>query len=333
MKGALAFGVDIGGSRTKIAIVEINGNIIDRKIFSMVEFRKLADYNRFVTSLCECILDFMNIYADYQILGIGIGAPNANHLSLTIDNPVNLWRDDNPNADSLRIFELASDIKRNLEISGTKISNIKITNDANAAALGELFYGGAKNLSDFMVVTLGTGVGGGIVINKKLLEGANSKAGEIGHMKINLYDRLCGCGAKGCLETYASANGICRTTREWLAEYKYQSSLSNIPVDKLSCADICEAARNGDILAKNVFEFTGGLLGKKLADVILLLDLEAVFITGGVANAGEFMIETVRNAIYESLPNSYHNIIIKLSEINDDFAAAKGAASMILSDY
>ncbi len=324
MKSALAFGVDIGGTRTKIAVVDIFGNVIDRKIISMSEYRKISDYNRFITSLCECILYFSAQLDNKEILGIGIGAPNADHRNMTIANPANLWH-----CDQNRIFELGNDLRRELTKNGLSDINLKMSNDANTAALGEMFFGGAKELSNFMVVTLGTGVGGGIVLNRRLIEGSNSQAGEIGHMKIEHTDRLCGCGMKGCLESYVSAGGICRTAIEWLYSKKYNSSIEDIPIEKLSCLDICNAAKNGDQMAQALFEFTGKLLGTKLADVISLLDIEAIFLTGGVAKANELILNPVKRAVNDSLPSRYHNIKIEISEINDDFAAARGAATMI----
>ena len=319
MENALSFGVDIGGSRTKVALVTRRGELIAKEIISMAECRRAENYPKFVASLCECILRIHNQTGYAEVAGIGIGAPNANGLTGEIVNPVNLWRGTD---DRLRVFNIVEDIRNHLSASRLECIGIRITNDVNAAALGEMHFGAAQGMSNFVVVAIGTGLGGGVVINGQLVEGSRGRAGELGHLNAVECGRLCGCGLQGCLEAYVSAGGIRNT-------YGELSGKSNV---QLSAEEIYEAASAGDANAIATFEAAGRMLGRKLAYVVEILDPEAIFLTGGVAKAGNLLLVSAQNTLRESLPRQY-DVELKLSELNDDFAAARGAATMLLNKY
>lgn len=319
MENALSFGVDIGGSRTKVALVTRRGELVAKEIISMADCGRVENYPKFVASLCECILRIHSETECAEIAGIGIGAPNANGSSGQIVNPVNLWRRED---DKLRLFNIAEDIRNYLSNSCLQGVEIRITNDVNAAALGELYFGAAQGMSNFVVIAIGTGLGGGIILNGRLIEGSRGRAGEFGHLNAVEHGRLCGCGLRGCLEAYVSAGGIRNT-------YGELSKQNNV---QLSAEDIFKAASLGDTNAIAAFESAGKMLGRKLADVVEMLDPEAIFLTGGVAKAGNMLLIPAQNALRESLPQQY-DVELKLSELNDDFAAARGAAAMYLNKY
>ncbi|MBO5873541.1 MAG: ROK family protein [Rikenellaceae bacterium] len=319
MENALSFGVDIGGSRTKVALVTRRGELVAKEIISMADCNRVENYPKFVASLCECILRIHNQTGYAEVAGIGIGAPNANGLTGEIVNPVNLWRGTD---DRLRVFNIVEDIRNHLLASSLYGVGIRITNDVNAAALGEMHFGAAQGMSNFVVIAIGTGLGGGIVLNGRLIEGSRGCAGEFGHLNAVEHGRLCGCGLRGCLEAYVSAGGIRNT-------YGELSKQNNV---QLSAEDIFKAASLGDTNAIVAFESAGKMLGRKLADVVEMLDPEAIFLTGGVAKAGNMLLIPAQNALRESLPQQY-DVELKLSELNDDFAAARGAAAMYLNKY
>lgn len=319
MENALSFGVDIGGSRTKVALVTRRGELVAKEIISMADSNRVENYPKFVASLCECILRIHSETECAEIAGIGIGAPNANGSTGQIVNPVNLWRRED---DKLRLFNIAEDIRNYLSDSRLQGVEIRITNDVNAAALGELYFGAAQGMSNFVVIAIGTGLGGGIVLNGRLIEGSRGRAGEFGHLNAVEHGRLCGCGLRGCLEAYVSAGGIRNTYVELSGQGDVQ----------LNAEDIFNAASLGDTNAIAAFESAGKMLGRKLADVVEMLDPEAIFLTGGVAKAGNMLLIPAQNALRESLPQQY-DVELKLSELNDDFAAARGAAAMYLNKY
>ena len=327
----LSVGIDIGGTRTKIGIVDAAGNVCANAIIAMSAYPRESDYPAYVDKLCSEIQRLLALQeGDYEVVGIGMGAPMANYNNCTIDNPGNLWTPDNVSDQHNRIFPIAKDILARFEsdakLNGTKIV---VTNDANAAAIGEMVYGGAKGMKNFVVVTLGTGVGGGIVLNGGLINGHRGVGGELGHIVVQPEGRQCGCGLRGCIEPYASATGIVRTVTNWLNETDEPSILRSVDPEKIESKDISDAALAGDALAKRAYEYTGDLLGKCLANILPILDPEAIFITGGLAKAGNLILEPTEKAMRASLLRIYGDVKLALSQINDDNAAVRGASALV----
>ena len=244
-------GVDIGGTNTVFGIVDARGNVIAS---NSIKTKKHADFSDYLDELYTEATRLIEANdAVDKIQGIGIGAPNANYYTGCIDNAVNLpW----PN---LPLADLVS-AKFGIPVA--------ITNDANAAALGEMTYGAARGMKDFIMITLGTGVGSGIVINGQVVYGHDGLAGELGHAIVKRNNgRLCGCGRTGCLETYCSATGVARSAREFLEARTEPSRLRNLDIENITSKDVYDAAMQGDELAKDIFEFTGNILGAAMADM------------------------------------------------------------------
>lgn len=325
-----AVGIDIGGTRTKIGIVDESGNVTAHAIISMANYPREGDYPAYVNKLGREIKKLFAALSDYEVVGIGIGAPKANYHNNTIDDPGNLWTPDSVNDKRVRIFHIADDLRRecadNAQLAAAKVV---VTNDANAAAIGEMVYGGAKGMKDFVVVTLGTGLGGGVVLNGQLVNGHRGFAGELGHIVVEKEGRQCGCGLRGCIEPYASATGICRTVVNWLNDTDEKSVLRNIDPDKIESKDISDAANAGDQLAIRAYQYTGAMLGKMLANILPILDPEAIFLTGGLAKAGDLILWPTDHAMRESLLKIYADVKLELSQINDDNAAVRGASALV----
>jgi len=307
-------GIDIGGTSTKFGIVDLNGNVLFRNSISS---KTHSDVRYFMDDLSETIdRNLKELGTDVVLDGIGIGAPNGNIHQGTIEHAPNLvWKGIVP---FIELFKDYYDVP------------MVLTNDANAAALGELLYGAAKDMKDFIVLTLGTGLGGGIVSGGKLLYGHNGFAGELGHITVNPVGRHCGCGKRGCLETYVSATGIKRTVYKLLADFTYDSTLRGISFDNLSAEMITKEAINGDKIALEAFEYTGQILGTKLADFIIHTDPEAIFLSGGLANAGDFIFKPALRVMEESVMPIFRGKVKLLpSGLNSQDAAIIGASSLI----
>ncbi len=246
-------GIDIGGTNTVFGIVDARGHVVAA---DSVKTRKHVDFDDYIAELHEGLSRLIKANdAEDQIQGIGIGAPNANYYTGEIINPPNLpWGP---------IIPLAEKVSK--AFGGIPVA---ITNDANAAALGEMTYGAARGMKDFIMITLGTGVGSGIVINGQLVYGSDGFAGELGHviMKRN-NGRVCGCGRTGCLEAYCSATGVARTAREFLEVRTEPSLLRNLEIEDITSKDVYDAAMAGDKLAKDIFNYTGEILGEAFADM------------------------------------------------------------------
>ena len=251
--------IDIGGTYTKIGIVDDIGEILVSKVFST---KSSEPFTSFLKELVAEIKELTTcLGAKSKILAVGVGAPNANSLTGNIENPPNLkWGKVTPLAKSLE-----DEFKH----------PVFIANDANAAALGELKYGMAKEMKNFVVLTLGTGLGSGIIVNGDLLLGEHAQAGEIGHVNVDPNGRQCNCGLQGCLETYASVTGIKRTVFELIAEMREDSLLRGISFNDLTGESIANAALDGDRLAQRAFEITAEILGSKMADTVAHFDPEA----------------------------------------------------------
>ena len=204
-----------------------------------------------------------------------------------------------------------------------------LTNDANAAAIGEMTYGAARGMKDFIMITLGTGVGSGIVINGQMVYGHDGFAGELGHVIARRDGRICGCGRKGCLETYCSATGVARTAREFLAARTDASLLRNIPAESITSKDVYDAAVQGDKLAQEIFEFTGNILGEALADAIAFSSPEAIVLFGGLAKSGDYIMKPIMKSIDDNVLNIYKGKTkLLVSELKDSDAAVLGASAL-----
>ena len=313
MKEAV-IGIDIGGTFTKYGIVDRDGHSYGE---GSISSDKTETIDEFLLQLHGAITKLIaSLHEKPDIKGIGIGAPNSNYYAGTIENAANLrWKGTIHLTDKVtRLFNLPA----------------VLTNDANAAALGEMIYGGAKGMKDFIVITLGTGLGSGIVVNGEVVYGHDGFAGELGHTIVKPNGRECGCGLRGCLETYVSAPGIKRTVFKLLAEYNARSPLRNYTFEELTAEKISEAARKGDFIALKAFEITGTILGQKLADAIAHTSPAAIFFFGGLARAGELIFDPVRKSMEPNLLEIYRNKVKLLpSGLTDKNAAVMGASALI----
>ncbi len=308
----VVLGIDIGGTNTAFGFVEESGNCVAESSFP-THAREPADV--FVARLHEQVENLRKSFSR-TLKGIGIGAPNGNYYRGTVENTPNLsWKG---------VVPLAAMVKKLYNVP------VAITNDANAAALGEMKFGAAKGMKDFIVITLGTGLGSGIVVNGEVVYGSTGFAGEIGHTIVDPGGRECGCGRKGCLETYASATGIRRTVKELLEKSAVQSELRNIPPDHLSAKKIADAAHRGDALACEAFEYTGRILGSKLADSVAHTSPEAIILFGGLAASGELIFEPTRRHLEANLLNIFQGTVKLLpSQLQERNAAVLGASALV----
>jgi glucokinase len=313
MKEAV-IGIDIGGTFTKYGIVDREGNCMAESFTSTSAHDSFDDYLRELYNAIEKSMQFLK--GQIEIKGVGIGAPNGNYYDGAIENAVNLnWRGVIPVVEKIQKY-----------YPGITIA---LTNDANAAAIGEMVFGGAKDMKDFIVITLGTGLGSGIVIGGTLVYGKDGFAGELGHIIAQLNGRDCGCGRKGCLETYASANGIRRTVYWLLSERMIDSELRGICYNDLTAKMISEAALRGDKVALEAFDYTGWVLGSKLADTVAHSSPEAIFLLGGLANSRDLIINPTKKYMEESLLPIFRNKVkILLSSLPDMNAGVLGAGAL-----
>ena len=302
-------GIDIGGTITKIGLVSEEGICIKKTSFRTKEETSFSSYiNKLVNSINI-------IVGDKKILGIGIGAPNASKNG-TIETPANLkWNGK---------LNLVKDLREKLNY------NIHLSNDANCAAVGEMQYGNAKNLNDFIVITLGTGLGSGIVSNGMLVEGSDGFAAELGHFSINNKSRYTGLGVKGGLEAYVSATGIKRTIMYMLSKYMYDSVFRGISFNDLHGEEITKAANDGDKIAIKAYEYTGRILGDSLANFVTFSQPEAIILTGGLAHSGKWILNPTKKAFEKKLLPFYKNKVkILLSGLEDKDSAILGSAALV----
>jgi glucokinase len=311
MKIRLALGVDIGGTNTVFGVCNSRGDVFYEHSVRTKDFEKPEDLVRCIhESLAEA-----GYLAD--IIGIGIGAPNGNYYSGTIEFA--------PNLDWKGVIPLAGLFERQFGKPAI------LTNDANAAAIGELIYGCAQDLSHFVTITLGTGLGSGIVVNKKLLYGHDGFAGEFGHVRVIPNGRKCGCGRKGCLETYASATGVVRSITELDSAHRKDSSLLKQQV--VDASEVFKHAEQGDQFALEIIEFTAKILGNSLADFACFSSPKAYVLFGGIAQSGAKFAAMVKKYMEEAILNIYANKIdVRISALHDKNAAVLGASSMVWND-
>ena len=308
----VVIGVDIGGTFTKYGIIDRNGNCL---IESSIDTNSGNGVEAFLKDATKAFKNDLAKFSDVTLKGIGIGAPNGNYYNGTIEFAPNLkWKG---------IVHLVDLFKKNFNVP------IFLTNDANAAAIGEMIYGNAKSLRDFIVITLGTGLGSGIVSNGELIYGHDGFAGEIGHTIVRHNGRQCGCGRKGCLETYASATGIKRTVFKLLADSLEESKLRSVSFNELTAEMITEAAKKGDKIALEAFEYTGLLLGQTLADSVAYTSPQVIFLFGGLAKAGNLILEPTRRHLEDNLLNIYKGKVkVLISGMEELNAAIMGAGAL-----
>ncbi len=308
-------GLDLGGTNSEFGIVDEKGNILERTKIKTQEYTSAEDFvEAAVGALWEIIERAGGIE---RIKSMGIGAPNGNIITGCIEDAPNIAWAHGIRVPLVKMFSEALGIPVNL------------TNDANAAAIGEKTYGVAKNMNDFIVITLGTGVGSGIVCNGKLVYGADGNAGELGHIIIRRNGRLCGCGRKGCLEAYCSATGVVRTAKELLATSTEPTALRQLPEEMLSSYEIAKSAENGDEMAKRIYEETGRMLGEACAEMMVFSSPEAFIFFGGMAKAGELLFKHVRESFEENvMPCFKGKAKFLVSGLKDADAAILGAASL-----
>ena len=309
-------GIDIGGTNTVFGFVDRAGQIL---AIDQITTTHYDEPEVFVAALYEkMMITLPRVGREVEILGFGIGAPMGNINKGTIEYPADLpWKG---------IIPLAEIFSRHTTLP------VIVTNDANAAAVGEMVYGGAKGMKNFVVITLGTGLGSGFVVDGKLVYGHDGFAGEIGHTSIRpgMSNRDCGCGRKGCLETYVSATGLKRTVLKIMADRLDDSELRRFSFEELDSKKIYEAARRGDPIALEAFEHTGAMLGFKLADVVAHTNPEAIFLFGGLALAKELIFEPAQEHMERNLLHIYRDKVKLLpSELSTQNAAVLGASSLV----
>lgn len=312
---ALAIGIDIGGTGTKFGIVDRDGNVLFSGEISTKKHTEVSSFiDELYTSLAELIEKAGGIG---RMKGIGVGAPNGNYYTGTIEYAPNLpWKG---------IIPLAKLIESKFKLPVT------LTNDANAAAIGEMTYGAAKGMKDFIMITLGTGVGSGIVANGQLIYGHDGFAGELGHTIIIPDGRMHpGTGKKGSLESYASATGVRNTTLEFLENTDVKSSLRNVPIAELDSKKVYEAAIQGDELARHVYEFTGRILGLALANAVMFSSPEAIVLFGGLTKAGDLILKPTKEHMESNLIQVFQNKVkILISHLKESDAAILGASALV----
>ena len=308
-------GVDIGGTTSKIGVVDMRGDVLSQ---SVIKTETTVTAVEFIKMLADAIKqNIVKAGVEGQVRGVGVGAPNGNYYTGCIAFAPNLgWAAH----ESVEFSKLLSE-----ELDGMPVS---LTNDANAAAVGEMTYGIAKGMKHFIMITLGTGVGSGIVINGEVLYGSDGFAGELGHTcAVRHNGRLCGCGKTGCLEAYCSATGVARTAREWLDSSTEPSLLRQL--NAITSKDVYDAAKQGDALALRIFDFTGRILGEKLADFIQFSAPEAVVLFGGLARSREFLEAPILKAMNDNvLPLWKGKVDLLFSSLKESDAAILGASAL-----
>ncbi len=308
---SLYIGLDVGGTNTVIGLVDGQGNFLKQKA---IPTRANATIDVFIDHVHDEIQKLINSKKS-ALAGIGIGAPSVNYKLGYLDNPKNF------NWGRVNLTQVFAD---KFQVP------VRVINDADAAALGELHFGAARDLSDFVHITLGTGLGSSIVANKRLVLGQYGFAGELGHTKVCAGERLCSCGQRGCLETYVSASGICRTAFELISSGRNDTRLRNYSFNELTPEIITQFAQQGDALAIETYRYTGNILGKKLAEVVTLLNPEAIVFSGGLTGAGHFLFEPMKQALEENLlPMFKDSVEIRISDSKKNYAVL-GAVALLL---
>ncbi len=303
----------MGGTNTVIGVVDARGRIVANTSIKTRDYEEFDDFVEALSKGCRRVMG--EVGGPQLVSGIGIGAPNANYYSGNIENAANLpWKG---------VLPLGEMLNNSLDIP------VAVTNDANAAAIGEMTYGATRGIRDFIMITLGTGVGSGIVINGQLVYGSDGFAGELGHTCAVRDGRQCGCGRKGCLETYCSATGVARTAVEFLEKRTDDSLLRRIDPAQITSKDVYDAAIEGDALAKEIFDYTGHIMGMAFADFVAFSAPEAIVLFGGLAQAGDLLMNPIREAMEANLlPYWRGKIKLMPSALKSSEAAVLGAAAL-----
>lgn len=309
----IVVGIDIGGTYTKFGFVDREGNLLRKSMLNTNEF---DDFEKYINSL----FDKINIEtpANVEVIGYGIGAPNANYFTGYIEEAPNLkWKG------RVNIVETFFNLCK---------KPVFVTNDANAGAIGEKEFGSAKNLDDFIFITLGTGLGSGFFCNGKLLYGKTGFAGELGHTIIFKDGRQCNCGRRGCLETYVSATGITKTAIEMIKAGK-KSILKNFAIGQLDSKKVYEAAVDGDKVALEAFDYTADVLGLALANITAIFSPQAIFLYGGLSYAGDLIFKPLKDYFEKYVLNVFRNSVdIIPSGLKQESAAILGAAALCYNE-
>lgn len=315
MSKPYVLGIDIGGTNTVFGIVDARGHVVAS---DSIKTRKHSNFDDYIDELHTEVSRLLKTNeAEDKLQGIGIGAPNANYYNGMIENGVNL-----PWGNNIALAEKVSRVFDGIPVA--------VTNDANAAAIGEMTYGAARGMKDFIMITLGTGVGSGIVINGQVVYGHDGYAGELGHVIVKRNNgRMCGCGRTGCLEAYCSATGVARTAREFLELRSEPSSLRNLDIDEITSKDVYDAAMTGDKMAKEIFEYTGKILGEAFADMIAFSSPQAIILFGGLARSGDLLLKPIKEAMDNSVLGIFKGKTqVILSELKESDAAVLGASAL-----
>ena len=314
MDSTYVVGIDVGGQTSKIGVVDARGTVLAQTVIRTDTYDDIA---LFIAELAEAVRKVIKeAGVEGLVRGIGVGAPNGNYYTGTIENAPNLrW-----GRCKVEFAKLLSEAMEGLPVA--------LTNDANAAAVGEMTYGAARGLKHFIMITLGTGVGSGIVINGEVVYGHDGFAGELGHTAaVRNNGRYCNCGKTGCLEAYCSAMGVARTAREWLELSDEPSVLRNL--DSIASKDVYDAAKDGDKLALKIFDFTGRILGRSFADFIAFSAPEAIVLFGGLARAKEFLLAPMEEAMNENVLSLWKDKVkIVFSQLKESDAAILGASAL-----
>ena len=309
-------GIDVGGQTSKLGVVDARGDVLAQTVIRSDTYGD--DAGAFISALADAVKKVIKeADKEGEVRGVGVGAPNGNYYTGEVAFAPNLaWAANK----SVKFAEMLSK-----KLGGLPVS---LTNDANAAAVGEMTYGAARGMKNFIMITLGTGVGSGIVIDGKVVYGHDGFAGELGHTTVVQHNgRTCGCGRTGCLEAYCSAIGVAKTAREWLEMSKEPSLLRE--VENITSKDVYEAAKEGDALALRIFEYTGTILGRKFADFIAFSAPEAIVLFGGLARSKEFLYEPMMKAMNDNVLNIWKDKVkIVFSQLKESDAAILGASAL-----
>ena len=309
-------GIDIGGTNSVFGVVDARGSILYSGAIKTGQYAKIDDY---VAELCKGVKVIIELAGGIELFrGVGVGAPNGNYFSGCIEFAPNL-----PWEGKIPLAQLISD-----QLDGLPVS---LTNDANAAAIGEMTYGLARGMKDFIVITLGTGVGSGIVVNGTLVYGHDGFAGELGHVIVRRGEgaRPCGCGRNGCLEAYTSATGVARTAREILEKRTDESLLRGMPAADITSKDVYDAAIKGDKIALEIFEFTGEMLGEAFADFVAFSSPEAIILFGGLTKAGDLIMDPIQKSMDKNMLKVFEGKTkVLFSQLKESDAAVLGASAL-----
>jgi glucokinase len=313
MKNQYAIGIDMGGTNTVFGIVDNDGHVLSK---GSIKTGTHDDINLYIDELYTELYKLIDTVGKENIKGIGVGAPNGNYYTGDILYAPNLpWKGE------IHFAQLMT------EKFGIPTA---LTNDANAAAVGEMTYGAARGMKDFIMITLGTGVGSGIVVNGKVVYGHDGFAGELGHViAVREGGRTCGCGRKGCLEAYASATGVARSAQEIMTKTTKPSLLHNTPLDKITSKDVFDAAMSGDEVAKEIFNYTGKILGECFADFVTFSAPEAIILFGGLSKAGDLILNPIVEHMEKNMLDIWKGKVkVLFSDLKEADAAVLGASAL-----